>query len=630
MRAKKSNLRKLKISGLLFWLLIFSSATAVFGAILSFIDHSDSALLLMCTIVLGILSLLTIFLVILTIHRFSFNEYYLKNIESTNTALNRLMANVPGGVFSFAYDKDFSLLDFNSKFVSSTGYSREEMAFLFGDKLAPLIFENELNNVKEQLESQLLQGKNIELNLKIRKKDGRAVWLYTKGFLSEDFGEKLFYCLALDITEQKKTEAELAEAKREVISIIDEIPGGIAKIAFSEEFKIVYANEGFYELVGYSREDFEKSLNNNAKSIIFPEDLSNIEKIAEEFNNEVSVRLEFRIRKKNSSVIWILLSANIIHGENGNITLLCVLTDNSTAKAAQEQILQEKERYKIISNLSNDIIFEYDDTTKNIEFSEKYTHFFGKNIGHRLDLIVHSDILHEKDLETMKVFYRNFLSGKSTVSAEIRIKDGEDHFSWYQIQGKALTDSSGKPNKMIGKLVNIDEFKNKTEKLIDQSQRDPLTGLYNKIVTQDLIKEYLKIADTSNYHSIILMDVDDFKIVNDTMGHAHGDEVLKNVAGIIKSPFRSTDIVGRIGGDEFMILLKDIPSPKFAAEKAETLLELLRNYKLAKCSKSYTVSMGVIVFRTNGVTFEDLYIKADSAMYEAKDKGKNKYLFYVL
>ena len=169
--------------------------------------------------------------------------------------------------------------------------------------------------------------------------------------------------------------------------------------------------------------------------------------------------------------------------------------------------------------------------------------------------------------------------------------------------------------------------KNSKEELEVKADTDLLTGLYNKMATEKLIKNYIAQNPTSQCLFIIL-DLDNFKNINDTLGHAFGDEVLQYLGMRLSSQFRVTDIVGRVGGDEFMIFLKNMKIEDMEAE-ARKMSRFFNNFQVGEYTKFYaTASMGAAVFPKDANTFEGLYRAADNALYEAKKNGKKQLVFF--
>ena len=160
--------------------------------------------------------------------------------------------------------------------------------------------------------------------------------------------------------------------------------------------------------------------------------------------------------------------------------------------------------------------------------------------------------------------------------------------------------------------------------LIHLSEIDPLTSVFNKETTQKLIDQKLK---NHEHFCFLILDVDDFKSVNDNYGHAVGDKVLKNLSDLFKNHFRQTDIVGRIGGDEFIILIED---EHIAESRIQSLLKKVNALKIEELQDfKLSISVGMAFAPSNGTTFMELYRHADHALYQTKRTGKNDYKMVI-
>lgn len=166
------------------------------------------------------------------------------------------------------------------------------------------------------------------------------------------------------------------------------------------------------------------------------------------------------------------------------------------------------------------------------------------------------------------------------------------------------------------------------KQLEEKADTDLLTGLNNKLATERKIKEF--IAHNPNARSMMfILDIDNFKKINDTMGHAFGDEVLRSLGNQIGVIFRATDIIGRAGGDEFIIFLKNIADPAIIRKEARKVENFFKDFKAGEYTKySATASIGVAIYPDEGTDFEAIYKAADQALYKAKKRGKNQLAFY--
>ena len=180
-------------------------------------------------------------------------------------------------------------------------------------------------------------------------------------------------------------------------------------------------------------------------------------------------------------------------------------------------------------------------------------------------------------------------------------------------------------------VMNIVSKKKEAEKdrqLREKADTDLLTGLNNKLATERKIKDYIA-KNPNTLGMMFVLDIDNFKKINDTMGHAFGDEVLREFGNQIGAVFRVTDIIGRTGGDEFTIFLKFLKDDTNTLREAEKLVQFFKDFTTGEYVKySPTASIGAAVFPAHGTDFDSLYKAADKALYKAKQRGKNQLAFY--
>ena len=234
-------------------------------------------------------------------------------------------------------------------------------------------------------------------------------------------------------------------------------------------------------------------------------------------------------------------------------------------------------------------------------------------------------------------FYHNFTpnflrrmygKGRSHLSFKYQrvLTDGSVH--WIHNEVRFLIDvDTGHLCAMLT-AKNIDSEKLKEQKLAEAAEMDRMTRLLNRETTMEHIQQTLVYEDESS-HALFMIDADNFKSLNDTMGHQTGDEFLINFATEIKNCFSENYIVGRVGGDEFFVLMKNVSELSDTTKKAEELLKASRKV----CAKYPTVqlsaSIGIGMYPDTGKTLQELYSRADNALYEAKRKGKNQFVIEI-
>ena len=169
----------------------------------------------------------------------------------------------------------------------------------------------------------------------------------------------------------------------------------------------------------------------------------------------------------------------------------------------------------------------------------------------------------------------------------------------------------------------------KQKALVKRAQMDAMTGILNKSSIQYQVSDWLNNGEKEGIQALLMMDLDKFKEINDTYGHAQGDEVIKAAARVLKDTFRSSDIIGRAGGDEFMILMKNVRWDKVVERQMQELCRRFENLKVGIVPEgTIHCSIGASYYPEHGRNFEDLYHHADEALYEAKKKGRNTYVIY--
>lgn len=304
---------------------------------------------------------------------------------------------------------------------------------------------------------------------------------------------------------------------------------------------------------------------------------------------------------------------------------------NVQLKHMHDILVLEGEKYRVATELSHDIIFEYLLDKDEMLYADKYKEVLGGNCfvpNYTSTCIIRQDRIYPDDWGIYLEFCQELKEGKESIEVVLRFKDRVGEYIWCQILGKTILDEKKKPLRIIGKIVNIDVQKKRLEALEYKATRDPLTKVYNKEVTLKKIDKFIKGSKT-NCHAFMLIDLDDFKKVNDSYGHMVGDKILIHVISRIKEEFTNGEVIGRVGGDEFVIFVGNLGSRDEVYHKAN-LLRMAMNTVYIDDYNAIDVSgsVGVAIYPDDGYTYEQLMEKADEALYQAKEQGKNSYIVY--
>lgn len=226
-------------------------------------------------------------------------------------------------------------------------------------------------------------------------------------------------------------------------------------------------------------------------------------------------------------------------------------------------------------------------------------------------LAVSKYFAHPDDEAVIAKAFCDVLSGQPT-TYEARMKAGGSNFVWCKIDITPVLHHD-KPIKMIGVISNISDMKRKNDVLKKKASLDLFTGIYHKQSAITMIKKTLS-RQKARSHALVLLDIDEFKAYNDIYGHYEGDKAIKKLADLMKDTFRSSDILGRFGGDEFIILITDFSDAALLRERIQPIV------KFQSCAHFLTTSIGVAIYPQDATTFEDLFKKADQALYDSKTK----------
>lgn len=296
------------------------------------------------------------------------------------------------------------------------------------------------------------------------------------------------------------------------------------------------------------------------------------------------------------------------------------------------------ETYRTLLAYNGDILLEWNLKTDRFFVTPNWFDIFGymPSSYNFSQSAKYSDKIHPEDRHLLKEYidtvYHNkhdFSNRKFFSKVEVRLQNSYHEYVWCKISLATSFSSQNLPYKISGMISDIDFDKKHCESLLNQAQKDLLTGLYNKITTHKLIEESFQSACKSAKHALMIIDIDGFKAINDNFGHLFGDAVISDLAATIKGKFRDSDIVGRVGGDEFIVLLQNITEPAFLHQKAQALLDSLRrSYPTDYTEYKVSGSIGIAIYPTHGRVFHDLYKIADQALYYAKASGKDKYVLY--
>ena len=431
----------------------------------------------------------------------------------------------------------------------------------------------------------------------------------------------------------RKKQYRKLEASEEMLrNVTNNINGGVLVLVPQRAFHISYINDGFIKLTGYTFEEIEAIREEDYISYVHPEDRKKLSwdavpaKPDEGELGDFSIQL--RIMSKNGKYIPVLIKGSLVENAQGENEVFCVVMDISREQAMLEELKFEQERHRILIEKSDEILFEVNCEEKTVKISPIFKKKFGWTPPNKYSCGSESDMpyVYEDDRPKLLKALQEIERGKIDGELKIRVIRSDRTYCWCKVIYHVMW-TEDKKMQLIGKLTDIDREMKEKQTLIKKAQVDALTGLYNKEALKTRSADYL-INNPDMNNVVIFFDVDDFKEINDRLGHAVGDKALCDISQKMLGVFSSRDILGRFGGDEFCVLVKDIQKENLRSLLERLLDELRLTYCEGRRTVQVSVSVGAVCSSEYGTDFNKLLEYADKAQYFAKGKGKDAYTIY--
>jgi len=442
-----------------------------------------------------------------------------------------------------------------------------------------------------------------------------------------------------DITSQKNTEAALQESEEHLNLLIENLHEGLIIVA--PDNRGLRWNRMALELHGYTEQDARMGI---------LEEIATDYRLVTRDGRELHLddwpvpRLmrgeplrDFEVTLKNVRMHWsrILSYGGVLVKDGAGKTLMGVLTirDVTERRQAEKARADAERRLELAVDIAKLGSWEWDLVEQTVYFSPQWKRLLGYQPEELPDQISEwSDRLHSDDKEDVIKTLERFIDRPSgTLESEFRMQHRDGHYLYMIAQAIADKNNVGKTIKIIGTMLDVTEQKLVEQRVREAAQHDPLTGLPNRA----LIFEYAGhlLAAASRKHSrgaMLFIDLDRFKPINDLYGHEVGDRLLREVAARMMACVRHEDLIGRIGGDEFVIVLPYLGKGYTAPTVAKHVIDALsRPFEIDELSLSISASVGISFYPAQGMDVDTLLHRADLAMYHAKANGRSNYQIFT-
>lgn len=429
--------------------------------------------------------------------------------------------------------------------------------------------------------------------------------------------------------------ADMEELNKEQLDqLLKEAPGGIAKLALDDMLTILYGTEAFYSVIKNVTEKVITKLPLALLRIVYSADMIHLTQqlAAQRQRKDNMISLNFRTLQQDGSFRWVMITGSKTEETytSGNKTVpvyACIAMDITYHMVNYKKLEQSNDYHRVISELSRDLYFEYEIATDTVSFSEMFREVFGKDSviqGFRKRL-EKTKMVHQDELPAVVSIYNSMMSGRKQVRFELRLISKDGTPNWYICYAAMIFDENRNPHKVVGKLTMNNATVKEPEKQTYVPHLDSLTGVCTKESVDIMMAEAMKEQDDKSFSALFIIDIRNYKNINEIRRNINGENVLTSVGGILRKHFRSSDIIGRVGLSEFVVLMKNISSDHTVYELAERLckeIEAIHSFNYTKSGISASIG---IAFRRGEQDYQTLYANANTALVMAKKVASSSF-----
>ncbi len=435
-----------------------------------------------------------------------------------------------------------------------------------------------------------------------------------------------------DITEREEAGRALKDAEERYRTLIEQIPAVTYIDPVDDPDTSLYTSPQIEEMLGYTPEEW---INEKLwPKRLHPEDRERVLAADERFEVDgAPFSEEYRLLAKDGAVVWVREEAVLVtDDEGGPLYWQGVIFDVTEHEEAAQRLREAEERYRALVENVPAVTYtqKVGERLTALYLSPRMRDLTGHDPGDfEADPDLWYTVVHPDDRQRVEAEDRRTEETGEPFSMEYRMIHRDGRVLWVRDESVLVRDGKGTPLYWQGVMSDTTERKALEEQLEYRALHDPLTGLPNRVLLEDRLRVSLKRTKRSGGQAAVLfVDLDNFKVVNDSLGHQAGDRLLVAVTKRLRGVVRPEDTVARLGGDEFIFLLEEVGAEE-ARGTAERILATLRSPIALKGRKVYvTASIGVALGGNNTRRADDLLRDADLAMYRAKRSGKARYAVF--
>jgi diguanylate cyclase (GGDEF)-like protein/PAS domain S-box-containing protein len=541
-----------------------------------------------------------------------------------------LVERVPAVVYVQEIGRPDSPMYMSPKIEALTGYTPEECKD--PDMRWRMVHPADRERMQFEDERAGEPGEVFASEYRVLHRDGHTVWVRNESVLIEDeaSGSRYWQGFMLDITERRLVEVALRESEQRFRRSFDDAAIGMALVGTDGRF--LRTNRSLRELLGYPDKEL---LGKTFQDITYTDDLSvDLDHFERILAGEMrTYQIEKRYIHKKGHVVWTLLNVSMVQDDEGKpLYFVSQIQDISERKSAEQKIRDAEQRYRTLVEQIPAVTYidPVDDPHTSLYTSPHIEQMLGYTPQEWQNEKLWPKCLHPGDRERILAADKRFeVGGEESFREEYRLLAKDGSVVWVREEAVLVRDEAGAPLYWQGVFYDLTERKALEERLHYQAFHDPLTDLPNRRLFVDNLERALKRTRRrkGRKSAVLFMDLDNFKVVNDSLGHEVGDHLLVAVGQRLEGCLRRGEVAARLGGDEFTFLLENVSSAGEAEAVAERIIrELMAPFAIEGHLIFATISIGIALSDTVSLGQGDLLLRAaDIALYRAKGKTKACY-----
>lgn len=515
----------------------------------------------------------------------------------------------------------------NSRFLEMFGYRAEEV---IGRPVNSLIVDEGLFEEASELTQQVIAHQSIQKDTVRYRKDGAMLYVSILGHpVTLGEGQVGVYGIYRDVTEQKLAEEMLRQSEEKYRTIIETIEDGYFEVDLEGNF--LFFNEALPRILRCDRKSLKTM---SYRQLCSPATARRIFGICREIfsTGKPHPGFSWQMAGRQSTSRHLETSMSLLLSGSGKPAGFRGIVRDVTERVRAEAALREsEERYRIMTENTGQLVYDYDLASGAIHWSgaiERVTGETAEDLAH-VDIDGWVERIHPDDRDDALNLLQQAERKGSHYHVEYRFRTRDGDYIHAEDNGTFLLDGEGKAYRMIGTMSDVSERHRITREMAYQAAHDELTGLFNRRKFEQVLAELLVHQNiTGRSHAVLYMDLDQFKVVNDTCGHHAGDELLRQLSVILKGQLRSSDTLARLGGDEFGLILHGCSMMK-AEEVGRKILSLVNDFSFCWEGRTFTIGISIGIVDVAGhSSLAGVLMAADQACYSAKHQGRNRVQLY--